>query len=256
MTNFVKVLIYTTLLVGLAGCNIVTYENEEVFTLDADGLKEMVIHHEEGDVSIVGVPDLEQIEVTATFSAMSDENMEQAKQFTENNITLSLELDGTAGLLQTSVNRGTNVEQGFVHLEIEVPDHLSMIYRQNEGQLKIQSMKSDINVQHGANHLSLLDIEGNVVITDGAGNVTLENVNGDISINNNAGLTSVLTSAGPLQLVVGSGNVELQDHRGNVTIRSGSGNLLIQDIEGDVDILESRGGTVTIEEVTGTVTKP
>ncbi|WP_332633757.1 hypothetical protein [Halalkalibacter flavus] len=240
----------------MTGCNIVTYDNEEVFTLDAKGLEEFVVHQDEGDVTITGVEGLDDIHVTATFAAMSDQDIEHAKTFSENNTSLLLEAEGTTGELHTSVKRGTDIEQGFVHLEIQVPDHLPLVYRQNEGQLKILSMKSDLKVQHGSNHLSIKDIEGNVEITDGAGHVTLENVHGSITINNNAGTTNVTASSGSLQLIAGSGHVDFQDHDGDIVVRSGSGNISIVGVNGDVEILESRGGTINIEDVTGTITQP
>ncbi|KHF41788.1 hypothetical protein [Halalkalibacter okhensis] len=240
----------------MTGCNIVTYENEEIFTLDSEGLEALVIDQDEGDVTITGVEGLEQIQVTATFAAMSDQDIEQAKRFSENNTSLVLEAREGNGELRTSVKRGTDIEQGFVHLEIEVPDHLPLAYRQNEGQLKILSMKSDIKLQHGSNNLTLQDIEGDVEITDGAGHVTLENVRGAISINNNAGTTNISGSSGQLKLIAGSGHVDFQDHIGDVLIRSGSGNINIVGVNGDVEILESRGGAVNIEDVTGTITQP
>ncbi|MDT8861678.1 hypothetical protein N0O92_15780 [Alkalihalobacillus sp. MEB130] len=243
-------------LIMITGCNIVQYESEETFTLDATQLEALSINQDEGDVTITGVEGIDEVRVTATFAALSDRDVEHAKEFSENNTFLSLEEEEGIGQLITSVKRGTDIEQGFIHLHIELPPTLPIFYRQNEGQLKIVSMKSDLKVQHGSNHLTLIDIDGNVEVTDGAGHVTLENINGTISINNNAGTTSVTASNGPVRLIAGSGHIEFEDHVGDVTIRSGSGNINIVGVNGDVEILESRGGNISIEEVTGTITQP
>ncbi|WP_332691161.1 hypothetical protein [Halalkalibacter lacteus] len=249
-------LIYLLVIVTLAGCNIVSYENEETYTLDSTGLTSLTINQDEGDVTITGVEEVDQITVTATFAALSDQDIEQAKKFSEQNTTLKLTANGDTGQLTTSVKRGAEVEQGFVHLNIEVPNNLDLQYRQNEGQLKISAMKSDIRLQHGANHLSLVDIEGNVEITDGAGDVTLENMNGEVTIHNNAGTTNVFESSGVLRLVAGSGNIDFHDHQGDITIRSGGGNINVIHVDGDVTILESRGGSIIVEDITGNVTQP
>ncbi|MFC0473423.1 hypothetical protein ACFFHM_23675 [Halalkalibacter kiskunsagensis] len=256
MNNFMSGLIYLIAIVALTGCNIVTYEYEETYTLDSNGLSSFTINQDEGDVTITGIDNSNEITVTATFAALSDQDVEHAQKFSEQNTSLELTADGNVGQLNTSVKRGAEVEQGFVHLMIEVPNDLDLTYRQNEGQLKISGMKSDIRLQHGANHLTLVDIEGNIEITDGAGDVTLENVSGDLIINNNSGTTSVLDSSGQLRLVAGSGNIDFRNHQGDITIRSGGGNINIHTVRGDVTILESRGGSINVEDVTGNVTQP
>jgi DUF4097 and DUF4098 domain-containing protein YvlB len=256
MSKFKSGLIYIIALVTLAGCNIVKYENEETYTLDSNGLTSFKINQDEGNVTITGVEGVDKITVTATFAALSDQDIKQAQKFSEQNTKLELTADGEIGYLTTDVKRGAEVEQGFVHLNIEVPRELDLEYQQNEGQLNISSMKSDIRLQHGANHLSLVDIDGRVEITDGPGNVTLENVNGDVTIHSNAGTTKITESSGIVKLVAGSGHIDFRNHQGDITLRGGGGNINIQSVNGNVTILESRGGSVTIEDVTGNIIEP
>ncbi|MFC0558153.1 hypothetical protein [Halalkalibacter alkalisediminis] len=249
-------LISTMILITLTGCNIITFEHEETYTLDGKEITTFNINHDEGDVKVKGVEGIDQITVTAKFTAWSDDSAEQAQTFSENNLAVDLFAEDDQAFLKTSVKRGAEPEQGFIHLEIEVPNDLAFEYRQNEGQLQIESLRADLNLQHGTNHLVLKDIQGNIQITDGAGDITLEEVAGAIVINNNAGTTKINYSTGETSIIAGSGHVEINEHEGNVTIRSGVGNIAINDLDGNVTILESRDGTVTIENVTGEIAQP
>lgn len=242
-------------LLALTGCNLVTYEQEKTYTLDANGLDTLSINHDVGDVTITGVEGLEEIVVHATFSAVGEE-IDRARQFSEENMGIELTSENSTGLLTTSVKQGTKQEQGYLHLAIEAPSRLKMNFRHSEGQLQISSMNAGVQLQHGVGHLTLEDIRGDVQLTDGAGNVTLTNVIGDTTIHSNAGRTSVTQSVGAVSITAGSGDVEVADYQGDVTIRSGTGNLNIQSILGDVKILENRSGTITITDITGNVTQP
>lgn len=256
MNGFKCWLLSTIILVMLTGCNIITYENEETFTLDGEGITTFNVNHDEGDVTIKGIDGIEQITVAATFTAWSDDSTEHAQTFSERNLAVDLFADGDQAFLKTSVKRGAEPEQGFIHLEIEVPSHLVVEYRQNEGQLQIESMRSSLNIQHGTNRLVLRDIEGDIQIVDGAGDIILEEVSGAIVINTNAGATKITNSVGETSIIAGSGPIEIGEHEGDVTIRSGVGSIDINDLNGDVTILESRDGTVTIENVSGEVVQP
>ncbi|WP_227935030.1 DUF4097 family beta strand repeat-containing protein [Alkalihalobacillus deserti] len=256
MIGIKRWLISAMILVALTGCNIITYEHEETFTLDGEGVTTLNINHDEGDVTVKGVEGIDQITVTAIFAAWSDDSVEHAQTFSEENLSVELFSENEEAFLKTAVNRRDKPEQGFIHLQIEVPSHVAIEYRQNEGQLQIESMRSDLNIQHGTNQLVLKDIQGNIQIIDGAGNVSLEGVSGEIVINNNAGATKVTNSIGVASIIAGSGQVEINEHEGDVTVRSGQGNIDINDVNGDVTILESRDGMVTIENVSGKVNQP
>lgn len=249
-------LISAIILITLTGCNVVTHEHEETFTLVANGLTTLTINHDEGDVQIYGVEGIDQITVTAMFTAWSDETTEHAQSFSEQNLTVDLVEENEQAFLRTSVKRGAEPEQGFIHLKIEMPSEMILEYRQNEGQLHIESMRSNLNIEHGTNHMVLKDIKGDIQITDGAGSITLEEIFGTILINNNAGATKISNSLGSANIIAGSGHVEVDEHEGDVTIRSGVGDININDVIGDVTVLESRDGAVMIENVSGEVNQP
>lgn len=243
------------MLTVLSGCNFVTVEETKTIQLDASGLETFLIQHDEGDVTITGVEGLDQIEVEATLSVMSEEE-EQAKTFLEEHLSMNLTEVDEGALLTTAVTRGAEIEQGNIHLKIKVPNDLKIDYKQNEGQLKVNSMTSDLVIEHGSDHLFLDQVNGTVKITDGAGKVTLTNVSGNTTINNASGETSVTKSSGNLSSTNGSGALLVEDYQGEVTVRNGSGNIKITGVDGNVTVVESQQGSVTIEDVSGQITQP
>ncbi len=242
-------------LLGLAGCNIQTYENEQTYTLDATGLESLVIHHDEGQVDITGVDDTNEVTVIAKFVAESEDEL-LAQQFLEEKMEASLTKEGTTGQLETYINYDVGKEQGHLDLKIEMPSHLLLDFRQNEGPLTIRSMKADMKINHGTKSIILDEIIGNVAIVDGSGGLTLNNVSGDITINKNAGKTEMTETEGELTIIAGSGDIHIDKQTGNVTLRSGSGNVNVDHVDGDVTVLANRSGTLQIANVTGKITEP
>lgn len=235
----------------LAGCNILSVETENTYTLDASELDVFTIEHDAGDVEIVGVEGIDEINVVSTFIAKG-EDQARAEKFSEENLFLSLE----DGVLKSKVNREAEVEQGFIDLVIEMPSDLALSYKQNEGELIVSSLRSPIKLQHGSGPMFLNDIKGDIQITDGAGNVTLDQIQGEVSIANNAGTTSVVNSSGSLEIVAGSGAVEVEEYEGDIAIRNGRGGIRVNSVNGDVTVIESQSETIVIEDVSGVVTQP
>ncbi|NEU30790.1 hypothetical protein GN156_08375 [bacterium LRH843] len=246
------------LLIGLlmlTGCNLITYENEQVYTLDATDLDTLVISHEEGDVTITGVDGIDEVTVKATLAAVGEEE-EGAKSFSEERLSVELTSEGKTGLLTTKVTKEAQKEQGYIHLNIEVPSRLALDYKQNEGQLFVKGVKAGMKIHHGYNQLSLSDIEGDIELVDGTGVATLVNVMGHITLNKGSGEANVTNSTGDLTVTAGSGDVQISDHTGNITIRSGAGNINVSRVNGDVNVLEKNRGTIELTDITGTITQP
>lgn len=243
-------------ILALVGCNRwETYEGKETYTLDASGLDTFIVKQDEGEVTITGVENSDEITVDATFSVLGEE-MSEAELFSQENMALQLTSEGSVGSLTGEITRDNKQEQGYLHLNIKVPNDLLLDYRQSDGQLEIFSMKNNIQLQHGAGPLFLEDIEGDVQLTDGAGTATFTNVSGNVTMNKNAGKTTVTQSKGDLSVIAGSGDVVISDHKGDISLRSGSGDVEIESIVGNVTILEDSSGTATISNVTGTITQP
>lgn len=255
MNRLIRSILLLTAIVFIASCNVLTYETEEVDTLDADGLELLVINHEEGDVTITGVENSDEVNVSVTYAASGDE-MEAAVKFSEERLLTELTREGDVGTIRTAVKHADELEQGHVHLNIEIPHDLAIDYKQNEGLLVISSMKADMKLQHGANNMEVKDVEGDIEITDGAGNLSFSNITGNISLNKSTGRASITESIGQLNVIAGSASVEITEHEGDVTLRSGSGDIIMDEVDGDVTILGNRAGDVILTDVSGTIIEP
>ncbi|MCM3714918.1 hypothetical protein M3202_12590 [Alkalihalobacillus oceani] len=250
-----KAVIGLGIVAGLTGCNLVTYEEEQVYTLDAGELDSFVIDQDQGDVSIIGVAGTTEITVTSQVAVTSEE-MEEAEQFAERNLSLELTSEGATGYLTTAVHQENATAQGGQHLTIEVPQELMIEYKQNEGELSITDLAGNVEIQHGRGSMKLERLQGNVTISDGAGTIDVVEMAGDLSINANAGTITIADSVGNVKLIAGSGHVDISNQEGSVSVRSGSGNVTIDSVSGDVTILENRDGTLTLDNIGGTITEP
>ncbi|WP_100406858.1 DUF4097 family beta strand repeat-containing protein [Bacillus solitudinis] len=239
----------------MTGCNLVTYEENETLSISTDGITEFRVNQDEGDVSIIGEEGLEEIEVNATYSVVG-EDMDEARIFKQNHTMIRLEGEGATAHLTTSIKRGSQKEQGNIHIDIRVPADISLVFSQNEGELTIQNLQNEMTLQHGTGGINLVNISGQIQLTDGAGNITAERLNGSTSITNNNGTLIVNDSKGELSILSGAGDVQVQEFKGPVTIRSGSGDVDIQAIDGDVTITGNSGGKLTIADVAGTIIEP
>ncbi|WP_088102411.1 DUF4097 family beta strand repeat-containing protein [Halalkalibacter urbisdiaboli] len=239
----------------LTGCNLVTYEEEEVLALPSEGITTFEIQHEEGDVTILGEPGLEEIEVQVIYSVVGEE-MADAEAFKQNNTNLDFKTEGEKAVLNSKIKRGTQEEQGSIHLNIRVPDHLIVNHQQKEGKLIVQSLSNDITIQHGRGDIEIANLTGSLHITDGSGTITIERATGLMSIHNSAGTLNMTESTGELSIVAGSGHAQVTHFEGPVSIRSGSGDIEIKEITGDVLVLGNTSGKLNIENVSGTITKP
>lgn len=251
----IKIIAGVGLIGVLSACNLVTYEAEQVYTLDAGELETFVINQDQGDVTIAGVAGTAEIKVTSHVAVTSEE-MEQAEQFAERNLSLDLSSEGTTGYLTTEVHQENQTAQGGQHLTIEVPQELMIQYKQHEGELSITDVTGDLEIQHGRGAMKLERTQGNVTISDGAGTIDIVELAGDLSINANAGTIKIADSVGDVKLIAGSGDVDVSNQEGSVSVRSGSGNVTIDTVSGDVTILENREGTLTLDNIGGTITEP
>ncbi|WP_017728247.1 DUF4097 family beta strand repeat-containing protein [Halalkalibacterium ligniniphilum] len=249
--------LYMGLLVGsllmLTACNLVTVVKEDAYTLDAGNLSSFMLDLDEGNVEITGSSDINEIQVKATFQTVG-ESEEEAEQFREQSTSLELEKEGTVAHLLTRVNRADQAVEGRVHLEILVPNGLSIELMQRAGELLLSGHVGDLKINHGSGPLQLHGIQGNVEITDGAGRLNLTQMTGDIRINSNSGDTVIDDVIGNMSVITGSGNVDITNIDGSLDIRSGTGEIEINSVTGDVTVLE-RGGEITIENVQGTITQ-
>ncbi|WEG18135.1 DUF4097 family beta strand repeat-containing protein [Alkalihalophilus pseudofirmus] len=239
----------------LAGCNLVTFVEEETLTLPLAEHELLEVVHEEGEVTITGEEGLEDIIVEVKYEVLGEE-LEEAESFYRANTAVSLESAGEAAKLITSIKRGSNQEQANIHLDIKVPEDLPIVYRQKEGGFEASNLSGDIKVQHGRGALAMNDISGDITLTDGAGAASFERITGQLQLNINAGATTISDSNGTVLFTAGSGDVTISDHNGDITLRSGNGDVAINNIDGNVTILESKGGNFEIEGVTGEVKTP
>ncbi|MDH4107794.1 MAG: hypothetical protein OEW35_05730 [Gammaproteobacteria bacterium] len=204
--------------------------------LDAEGIGHLEVETGSGDLSVVGSPDLDEVQVNATIS-VPGRNEDGARQLIEDSLVLTLERRGDSAVLKSYFE-----ETGFgwgdgpgISLEVRVPSRLGLA------------------VDDGSGAMEVRDVLGDVSIDDGSGSITLRHVGGEVRIEDGSGSVSVTGVGGSLSIVDGSGSIEIREVGGSVRIDDGSGGIDVDDVEQDLIVEESGSGSLRVANVRGKV---
>lgn len=211
--------------------------------LTAAGLTELQAETEAGDLKIVGVKGLTQIEVSADLYAS------EARPF-----TLSLEKQGSAAVLKAVGGNCIGICTGssaYADLVVRVPAELALALEDGSGDIHIEGLSSDLVIEDGSGNLW---VEGgrNLVLEDGSGNVSLSQFSGNLTLEDGSGDLFIQNIAGTVLVEDGSGDVDIQQVKGMVSVSDGSGDIRVQQA-GGFSLLDDGSGELKIDQINGPV---
>ncbi len=211
--------------------------------LTAAGLTELQAETEAGDLKIIGVKGLTQIEVSADLYSSED------KPF-----TLSLEKRGSAAVLKALGGNCIGICTGssaYADLVIRVPVELALALEDGSGDIHIEGLSSDLAIEDGSGNLT---VQGgrNLALEDGSGNVSLTQLSGNLTVEDGSGDLFVRQIAGTVLVEDGSGDIDIQQVKGMVSVSDGSGNIRVQQA-GGFTLLDDGSGELKIDQINGPV---
>jgi hypothetical protein len=193
-----------------------------------------------GSLEVKGVPQSDTIVVKAVIQ-VEDEREERAREIIASDLVLALEKDGQGAELKAYFDDhgwlfGSDGSDGSVHLEVTVPERMSLSVDDGSGAMEIQDVAGDIQLNDGSGAITMIHVGGNVTVDDGSGSVSATDIGGDFAVNDGSGSLSVSNVGGDVTIDDGSGSIEVTDVSGNLTVlNDGSGALNIAGVEGSVD---------------------
>lgn len=123
----------------------------------------------------------------------------------------------------------TNLRNIYVEYEIAVPADTRVQSRTGSGDVKIQELKSDLDLQSGSGDLILENITGQIQTRSGSGDVRARDISGRFSAQ------------------ASSGDIQLEEHgRGDVDIHTTSGNIGVTGVQGALQV-EAASGDISAE---------
>ncbi|MED4162836.1 DUF4097 domain-containing protein [Halalkalibacterium halodurans] len=222
-------------LLMMTGCNLVTVEEGEILSVDAQGAGSFTLDLAEGNVTIRGGDETESIEVDVSY-AVTGESEEEANAFREAFTSAILQREGDVVSLNTKILGPDQAEEGRIHLMITVPSDLSIELKQAEGELLIENATNDLHINQGAGPIHLRQIRGEIHITDGAGRINIAEVDGPITVHAKTGDVTMKTITGDVAVIAGSSAITIEEVNGSVEVRGGQGKMTIDSIAGNVTL--------------------
>lgn len=212
------------------------YEETRQLTLNADDLISLSVEAGPGGLSVVGVPESDEIVAIATIQVPRS-NKDKAYKKMDERMVLELEKFGQKGTLKGyfeysfwSFGPGPTI-----HLEVRVPEGLDLAVDDGTGDITIEGVRGDLYVDDGTGHVTLLNVGGDVEISDGTGSINVEGVGGDISIDD------------------GTGEIDVRNVAGSVIVDDGAGDISIADVDKDLTIVNGGVGRLNHTNVKGRI---
>ncbi len=221
------------------------------FSADAAALNELDLSAGAGSLTILGVPNATQVNVTATACASSQKRLD--------NLFLDQRVQGRALKVETRQEKSAwswgNNSYASITLEIQVPEHFSVMVNDGSGQATISQVAS-LEIEDGSGSLTINEISGQVSVEDGSGDLNLSQIGGKILISDGSGGIRVTDAEADVFIEEdGSGGITIRNVLANVMIEEdGSGSIDIREVAGDVYIEEDASGSIQIADVRGSFT--
>ena len=124
--------------------------------------------------------------------------------------------------------------QGYIDLEVQVPDGIDLVIDDGSGSLRVQDVMSHVAIDDGSGSVDVFNV-GSVYIDDGSGGIDVRQVAGDVEVDD------------------GSGSLDISDVGGSVTIDDGSGSINVRSVAADLVILNDGSGGVDFSDIGGSV---
>ncbi|MEO3946505.1 hypothetical protein [Gorillibacterium sp. CAU 1737] len=218
------------LLLLVTACGAKEETASKKLNLPAEGLTKLVIAHRNGDIHLVGNPDLDTIEVSAEI---------KAKGIKMEKLTLELEAREETAYLDARF-RGQFLASGSgtVDLEIAIPERFMVdIESHRDGEIRISDLSSSAKIANINGRIEVVNLAGALEVDNRDGDVTVRDIGSDVEIANV------------------NGHLVVNQVRGSAKIELGDGSLELDNVEKDVTLSQSGNGKVTIGEVKGKLTQ-
>ncbi|WMN61954.1 DUF4097 domain-containing protein (plasmid) [Pseudoalteromonas xiamenensis] len=231
-----KKLVVVGLAIAMSGCVIhidgnsgkkATEHVTESLTLDANDIKLLTADLGAGDIKIVGVEGLNEIQLSANILTTPEKNYQLTLKRRGNTAELVATQKVEIGLVWYSGNSPR------IDLELKVPATLALDIHDESGDVSIANVKGHIELEDGSGDIDISN-SGSVTIEDDSGSISIKDVVGNVDIED------------------GSGDLVIQNVTGNVKISDGSGDIDVNGAE-RLEIVDSGSGDVSINNIRSTV---
>ena len=230
-----SLIVSTLCLASFTAAAATDYTETRDLAVDADGVDTLVINAGAGGLDVVGVDDLDRIEVRATI-IIPDADADDGQRIIEKDLEVTLERDASQVVLKSEFQGrfwGSD-SNARVDLEVSAPSSLALLIDDGSGSMDVSNFSADVRIDDGSGSIDVQTV-GALKIDDGSGSIDISGANGDVYVND------------------GSGSITIDSVAGSVTIDDGSGSIRVSDVAEDLIIVDDGSGSLSYSDVRGTV---
>lgn len=140
-------------------------------------------------------------------------------------------------------------------LVIEVPENIEAEVEDGSGEIDIRGV-GRLRLVDGSGEVYLEDIRGDVDVEDGSGELSVDNVQGHVVIDDDSGELRVTRVTGDVRVDDDSGEIDIRDVTGSVTVDDGSGDIDVDNVGGDFTVIDGGSGDIDYRNVQGRIDIP
>lgn len=231
-----KKLVVVGLAMAMSGCVIhidgnsgkkATEHVTESLTLNAQEISLLTADLGSGDIKIIGVEGLTEIQLSANILTTSERNYRLTLEKRGNKAELVATQNVEVGLVWYSGNSPR------IDIEMKVPSTMALNLDDDSGDIEITNVKGHIEIEDGSGDIGLLNT-GSVVIDDGSGSIDIKNVVGNVDIEDGSGDLVIANVSGKVKISDGSGDIDVNGAERLEIVDAGSGDVAINNIRGSV----------------------
>lgn len=228
------------------------HEKDLSFSVDADGIKQILLDVGAGYLRISGDENATQIQVNARACANPKERLE-GLDLEHRQRTGELQIETTAEAFVGFNLIGSNYAR--IDMDIVIPQSMALSIEDGSGDIDIRNLVGNVQINDGSGSIELTAIEGDIDINDGSGDIQVVDVTGSARVTDGSGDISIRQITGDVVIPDdGSGSVRIDDVGGNVLIENdGSGSIRVDNVEGDFTALDTGSGSVNYGGIGGRV---
>lgn len=224
------------------------YKAARRLTSPAAGVTKVVIHAESGSLQVDGTAGAAQVSVNGT-ACTSDEDFLDRIKLTSRRQGSELHIE--ADIPDKTVFFG--FFQARLDFSVSLPAGLPVTIDDESGWIKV-SNTGHLKIDDDSGSIELRGIRGNVEIDDDSGEIDIDNVAGNVRISDDSGSITVQNVTGHVEMEDDSGSISVA-RVASLRIRNDdSGSIAVKNVRGDVTIDDDGSGSIDVDDIGGNFT--
>ncbi len=219
----------------LSSAAVADYTETRELSADTAGVSLIEIDAAAGSLTVTGSSTVSAVVVEAKI-VIDGMSKEKATDFIASKTRLELTRVGDTVRLVSDIGDGgwSWRTQGYIDLEVQVPDGIDLVIDDSSGSLRVQDVMSHVAIDDGSGSVDVFNV-GSLYVDDGSGSIDVRRVAGDVEVDD------------------GSGGLDIVDVGGSVTIDDGSGSINVRSVAADLIVLNDGSGGVDYSDIGGRV---